>query len=242
MNSIKNKIEYRKSQPPIAWILIYPTILTFLLLFVTQMNPSNSGVSSDLETRREQVILESNPMTISSARAFISKTENETEVQYIERLQEFINKYNESLESRKSAIRREKEIVQSQNGEFLIFILKILWGITAISVVIALISNYLKSRQPIAIVVTGDYIEFKAGFFRGENRLYWDKVATIEYRISYYRGLKPGDTTKTRYLYFKDINDTILDKINLSSLEISDFNIIQRDISNIVPSLNWVYP
>ncbi|WP_105113334.1 hypothetical protein [Streptococcus suis] len=244
MSNIKNRIEYRKGQTSIIWILISATIVTIFFLFLTQPDLSRSSTSSstDLSTTREQYILDAEPMTLDRARIISPKMENETDAEYQERLQEIVDTVNERMEERKSSIRRQAETVQTQNNEFISPIILAIWGITAAFVIGALISNYLKSRQPIAIVMTEEYIEFKAGMFREEHRLYWNEIAAIEYSMRYQRRSNSGSYSTSRYLYFKDVNDTILDRINLNSLENSDFNSIHRDISSLVPDMNWIYP
>lgn len=244
MNNIKNRIEYRKGQTSIIWILIYATIVTIFFLFLTQpdLSSSSTSTSTDPSTTREQYILDAEPMTIDRVRIISPKMENETDAEYQERLQEIVDAVNLRMEERKSSIRRQAETVQTQNNEFISPILIAIWGITSAFVIAALISNYVKSRQPIAVVMTEEYIELKAGMFREEHRLYWNEIAAIEYSIRHQRHSNSGSYTTRRYLYFKDFNDTILDKININSLEISDFNSIHRDISSLVPDLNWIYP
>ncbi|HFU3729271.1 TPA: hypothetical protein ACGO7Y_000966 [Streptococcus suis] len=243
MSNIKNRIEYRKGQTSVIWILIYATIVTIFFLFLTQPGlSSNSSSSTDLSTIREQYILDAEPMTIARARIISPKLENETDAEYQERLQEIVDTVNERIEEKKSSIRRQAETVQTQNNEFITPILLAIWGITAAFVIGALISNHLKSRQPIAVVMTEEYIELKAGMFREEHRLYWNEIAAIEYSIRYQRRSNSGSYSTRRYLNFKDFNDTILDRINLNSLENSDFNSIHRDISSLVPDMNWIYP
>ncbi|HFI0453062.1 TPA: hypothetical protein ACGOYY_001021, partial [Streptococcus suis] len=199
MSHIKNRIEYRKGQTSIIWILIYATILTILFLFLTQPGlSSNSSSSTDLSTIREQYILDAEPMTIARARIISPKLENETDVEYQERLQEIVDTVNERIEEKKSSIRRQAETVQTPNNEFITPILLAIWGITAAFVIGALISNHLKSRQPIAVVMTEEYIELKAGMFREEHRLYWNEIAAIEYSMRYQRHSNSGGYSTRR--------------------------------------------
>lgn len=244
MSDVKNRIEYRKSQTSIIWILICATFVTICFLFLTQtdLSSSSTSTSTDLSTKRDQYILDAKPFTIDFIKISTPKMENETDAAYQERLQKTVDSANLILEERKSSIRRQAETVQTQNSKFMSQGLIAIWGFTSAAVIVALISNYVKSRQPIAVVMTEEYIELKAGMFREEHRLYWNEIAAIVYSIRYQRNSNSGSHIKQRYLYFKDFNDTILDKININSLEISDFNSIHRDISSLVPDLNWIYP
>lgn len=235
-------IEYRKSQTSIALILIVAAVIAVFASIATQMGTGSSSSSSDLSTSLDQSILDSEPMTITSARIVSPKLEGETDEEYEQRLQEIVKRANEMMEDRKIGIRRLQEKQEARNNEMISTIMMTIGGVTVVLVIGSLISNYVKSRQPIAMVVTEDYVEFKAGMFREENRLYWGELATIEYRIRHYRNSNSDGHSTTRHLYFRGVDDSILDSINLNNLEISDFNTIHRDISRLVPNMEWIYP
>lgn len=230
-------IEYRKHHISILWILVWATGILLVTGILSQVN-FNGGhsASSDLQVESDQAWLEVAPRTIAQAKAMNPKSEGESEEAYEERLQKDVNIYNKMLEEKKSEIRSVRE---AKSNEWSQMIATPLIVGTVLLVIVALIINYVKSRQPIALVLTENYIEFKGGLFREENRIYWDKIAKIEYHL-----YRTGSSTaySQKMLYFMNVAGKNLESINLRSLEISDFNTIHRDISRLAPDINWVYP
>lgn len=234
-------VTYNKKRPSIGGVfLVLAVLLMMMFTFITLSGLSDSGSSrgdADVTMRQEELV-SSEEENSSDETLMIEQLEGESDEDYMARLQAWADeKAREQLEKEREV--KEREVTtqpKALNREATVKIV-LGFGVAGLLVILGAIGvNYLIYRQPVALVLTEDYIDFKSNWSRDENRVQWAAVATATYKV-YRLGKR-----QHREIYLQDEAGKTLDVIDLNALENVGFNGLQRRVSGLAPHITWVYP